>query len=98
MSEIKHTPGPWWASPAGTVESENGLICDCGFFNVHTAEDARLIAAAPDLLASAIRLVKAADETINDNRDDMYIEYGLPEAIEAMKEVIAKAAGKGVRI
>lgn len=56
----KHTPGPWkWAIGTGIcatmVTCEQGLICELGGGDCAEA-NARLIAAAPDLLTACRRL------------------------------------------
>lgn len=52
MAEIKHTPGPWRVGPyyRHEVVNDHGLIC-CGPIETEaTRANARLIAAAPELL------------------------------------------------
>ena len=63
--EAQHTPGPWFVDPPGTdhvvddnyhvIEDKSGALYLAEFMNIATA---RLIAAAPDMLA-ALRLHKA---------------------------------------
>jgi hypothetical protein len=79
----KHTPGPW----------VSGLRADGGRINVYAddtmatricrvetgAEDARIVAAAPDLLAALIAVVRVADRTT--------VEF------DAARAAIAKARG-----
>jgi hypothetical protein len=55
----KHTPGPWIIDPALELplaviaDTEDGLgICELGTRTLETEANARLIAAAPDLLAA----------------------------------------------
>ncbi len=65
------TPGPWhawdrgigWEVHKGEEGSENGLltVVNDGFRETFTEADARLIAAAPDLLAVAKRIVEWMD-------------------------------------
>lgn len=64
--KAQHTPGPWTIHPksASKVADSNGeTVAACGRIGVTNAEvysrvlaDARLIAAAPDLLAACIAL------------------------------------------
>lgn len=96
MSQAKHTPGPWKVvSQAVTQEvevfeiaevSHLRIICDGpgdGFSKAGTPEaDARLIAAAPDLLAALIDVV-GDDETLQN-----------PWRVAA-RAAIAKATGVG---
>jgi hypothetical protein len=54
----KHTPGPWkympddGGGPVGCVIGKTGWVCD--YLNDPKPADARLIAAAPDLLKALI--------------------------------------------
>ena len=57
MSETKHTPGPWAVVAGYKVPREMSLVTVC------TSEsDARLIAAAPDLLAACESVCAKPDE------------------------------------
>lgn len=94
----KHTPGPWnFYTPGGTAASNpNGaafligptrLYMDksCGFLD----SDARLIAAAPDLLEALIPFLDFAD------RDSDLNGEILPDTIiESARKAIAKAIGE----
>lgn len=74
MPQTKHTEGPW--KPYATrndlalVTSETGLIC-CGITGWRTGEDranARLIAAAPDMLKTlqkVAKLLKSLDQNLD---------------------------------
>jgi hypothetical protein len=54
----QHTPGPWIVAGEWDVESpEHGQVATC-----ETHEDARLIAAAPDLLAALEHVVGFFDQ------------------------------------
>lgn len=91
----EHTPGPWHVS-AGIVpdsqrlivESDVGLpVCALSLRGVHgdinrMAVNARLIAAAPDLLAMALEaraLLERGPDTTEAERDDVW--RGLSDAI-----------------
>ena len=78
----EHTQGPWHigkAYPNG-VYGENGLIADCGY-TPQGLNDARMITAAPDLLAACEYAIEQ-------------IGYTFPNAIrDPMKAAIAKARG-----
>jgi hypothetical protein len=93
----KHTMGPWIAKIRDNaltvpIVSEGGvkLAESCAFTPYWTtAANARLIAAAPDLLAACVSLVEAADN------DDYVISeggQGLNDAIRAAEFAIAKAS------
>ena len=49
---MAYTKGEWRADKSGCVVSDAGMICDVGFMNVNPEANARLIAAAPNLLAA----------------------------------------------
>lgn len=60
MSETKHTPGPWTYEPGDSMEcggiwAPARMVCD--FIEDPNEADARLIAAAPDLLESMMALI-----------------------------------------
>ncbi|WP_448208186.1 hypothetical protein [Azospirillum sp. sgz302134] len=66
--KTKHTPGPWWIDPkapgGGNIQSAKGPVADARFFGNTSAEamadhaNARLIAAAPELLEALKGLVE----------------------------------------
>ena len=76
-----HTPGPWTAVQDGNVDwyivDENESVIVFGL----SEPDARLIAAAPDML-DALRAVRA------------YHNGGSPYSVDAIDAAIAKAEGK----
>jgi hypothetical protein len=82
--EVKHTPGPWSFSEARTVENEamvlGGKGQDFGLVAVVTLDpDARLIAAAPELL---------------DVLQVLWEAHGVPyELAGRVEKAIAKATG-----
>ena len=86
----KHTPGPWTAHPAThRISDRDGVIVTQSF----SAADARLIAAAPDLLGFA-RLVAALEDKCRSEggRHPTYAEWAvLATSIPA----IARATGGG---
>jgi hypothetical protein len=76
----KHTPGPWEAVGClvRTARTESGggfLVAECPVTNEHRWEDARLIAAAPDLLA-------ACEAAYEGDIDPEYLRAMLRAAIE----------------
>ena len=64
-----HTPGPWsaeWADGhklAIVIGAGTGLITHVNYCGPEDVENARLIAAAPDLLAALLACVALVDET-----------------------------------
>lgn len=113
MSAAKHTPGRWQAGlPADggriNVYSDDSMamrICrvdsDSDFGN-HAAANARLIAAAPELLALVERLALLTDEGDDHIKGAAYIDKAgvirakgsLLETIEQARAAIAKALGE----
>jgi len=75
-SRVGHTPGPWDASGLTVYDT-----CLDGVASTHTAADARLIAAAPDLL-------EALEEQVAECFDEACEMCARHEAI------IAKARGQ----
>lgn len=76
MSKMSHTPGPWVLHPTalhpavrsvGTDETGPRRICTVGTMNGNPVdkENARLIAAAPDLL-EALKLIANAENSALD--------------------------------
>lgn len=105
MSQIPHSPGPWFVADHDdfVVAAGNGFsICDCAPGNPYDVTDAqgvanaRLIAAAPELLDA----LKKAVENIkvwhnmggNEGVWDIYW-HNAPE-MKPIRDVIAKAEGR----
>lgn len=62
MSDLKHTRGPWTATTLGNVMAGGTYIAHTDVGNDKTnAANARLIAAAPDLLRAIERLLDSED-------------------------------------
>jgi hypothetical protein len=97
MSE--HTPGPWRASMGDLLRVMHGSDCICGVHRIgsraggrrseESEANARLIAAAPDLLA-ALQAVIAAPIT-----GDHESIQRRDAAFTAARAAIAKATGGG---
>jgi hypothetical protein len=82
----QHTPGPWTYEPeeegyAGAIVAETGWICD--FDTDPSPANARLIAAAPDLLDALCMVL-----------DDPDALDGRPLTYECVRAAIAKATGE----
>lgn len=91
MSPAKHTPGPWkiGATIGGRpkVINQNGFAI-CGFASGSYAQmqhDARLIAAAPELLEALQQQLHALNVGSHD---------AMEQAYEAARAAIAKATGE----
>jgi hypothetical protein len=87
----KHTPGPWHVEVYN--EGRNMDIQDAQGRGVLTKENARLIAAAPDLLAALEDMVEAlALDRLEDGGQFICEAYG--EHFTAARAAIAKARGE----
>ena len=95
---VKHTPGPWrvevdtdpeasWERKWPTINAEKYEVVGCeGFYGDYETDmaNARLIAAAPDLLEALQRLLNAEND-----------EYLTPIGVRNLaRAAIAKATGK----
>jgi hypothetical protein len=88
----KHTPGPWYIDPIKAHANGNRRIMaeQCTPVAVvpdHLVADARLIAAAPDLLEALSRLIEIEDGP------GMAV-IGWEDAMERAYAAIAKARGE----
>ena len=84
MKQATHTPGPWEARSDRTVAAEGLPLLRC-YAGRNEEANARLIAAAPELLAAGCNLCAVYDDCDADAMDS---------AIAAMHAVISKAKGK----
>jgi hypothetical protein len=86
-----HTPAPWKVSPYNNITSRNGTVAKTeqmpGNYDSERQANARLIAAAPDLL-SALEAAVARVQIANEEGDPILSAW-LPDALSA----IAKAKG-----
>ena len=85
----KHTPGPWSAEPTPQSSYWDWKVNVSRFYigidTPHSEADARLIAAAPELLAALRSMVAAVDRQPR--------ESALDGLADSAREVIAKATG-----
>lgn len=89
MGDVKHTPGPWDISEykdghAFVFDPDMGFVCNVMTGSSEGVANARLIAAAPDMLKALKRMVDWFEQ---DNPDPAYDELMLARA------AIAKAEG-----
>lgn len=93
MSQAKHTPGPWvWTPESESIHGyspEGEALVVVYELNTNEA-DARLIAAAPELLEALILLEAEMVASGNANATD----FGWPLAIQKTRAAIAKATGE----
>ena len=98
MSKFNHTPGPWAHKPTtgyyyGSTTYWVPDVCH----NIKTEANARLIAAAPDMLGALIEAYKFYLEAIDDYGPcDHAVNIcvcGLKGQAEEIKEIIESATG-----
>ena len=88
----KHTPGEWATKESIVYSLENGqdiARCDIGGRDEQTEANARLIAAASELLKALHTVMQDIEHAI-DNAD----LSGLPETTNTIREAINKAIGE----
>ena len=78
----KHTPGPWNISPPCELSPRYSVYHNGPLVYVERGEDARLIAAAPDLLIALREAVEIIEGT------------GLDASVQ--REAIIKATGESI--
>lgn len=100
MNNSKHTPGPWRVGTPGpngcySVGTTKGLMTAMVAHSINMADqreqaegDARLIAAAPELLAALISLLAMCERQTDFNDD------GDGAMFEHCRAAIAKATGQ----
>lgn len=99
----KHTPGPWNIAQE-SIDKEWHIVTASGgriMANVHIeagnemdAANARLIAAAPDLLAACKDVARQANMNIDaDDPDNWHLAEITRSAVELVFAAIAKAEG-----
>lgn len=98
-AETKHTPGPWGAEPMEDGCSVAYRINDASGYEVavtsgrdsdgEEAANARLIAAAPDMLAALCSLCNELEMP-----GERGVLHGVPNALTAARAAIAKAEGR----
>lgn len=95
----KHTHGPWKVNEHSEVTFKDGRICDVDYYNVGRGEkgryqlpheaNARLIAAAPELL----EFVEGVAEGLNTGGNPGYLEDAVEFLEERAQRIIAKIEG-----
>ena len=84
----QHTPGPWYLNSRGWVVQSTGDIVTRLECSNNKEADARLIAAAPELIDALERISTAYDETLRHP-----IAAPLLQAIYGARAAIARATG-----
>lgn len=101
---VEHTPGPWETS-RDRLSGNHGLVGDGMWFakiswtvrDNRNDADARLIAAAPDLLAvvrDACAIFDANHESGDEYNSDLASDLWKDEIHRKLTEAIAKAGGR----
>ncbi len=89
MTQATHTPGPWvtegLGQSYGLYDPDGCMIGSILKNRQNSGETARLIAAAPELLAALSDIVASSDANCGDS---------LANAIETARAAIAKAKGE----
>ncbi len=110
MSEAQHTPGPWSTDPdtmhQSVLDANGVMVADCAIFGIGLEdsrsdraceENARLIAAAPDMAAEIAKqidwLKHARTECAGVIRGSLL--NGFDQSIKYLTAVLAKARGEG---
>ena len=99
--ETKWTPGPWHHMTRNANEimtTFHGVKIGRIYIDVTTeneAEDAHLIAAAPELYEAAARLFNAANHHVSDSGDWFVAHGDNRELLSDMEAALAKARGEG---
>jgi hypothetical protein len=102
MTELKHTPGPWYCIPGefdyvreeftdaciARVFEDNGHADERGREDLPQEANARLISAAPDLIEACEIWIQHYDKYVRDK--NIGDEIGIAE----MRAAIAKAKGE----
>jgi len=98
--ETKHTPGPWWVGEEDSFDGiavmyRDGMVpvanVQTGYTDRNSEANARLIAAAPDLLAACVSLSSMEIFTESAADDDICII--TVATVRKIRAAIAKATG-----
>ncbi len=90
-TKAKHTPGPWEAQACQVISLRNRFqVCDTYRGN---KADARLIAAAPELLEAAKEGLIMVNELIEEELSGTRFYKEYMKRLETIKNAIAKAEG-----
>ena len=105
-NDVKHTPGPWHQDLDDITNDAGHTVCVVSFGDTDGADwdeaesncNARLIAAAPDLLAAlesaALTMDNAANLLLGDTDENVAIAEYLTACAMSARAAIAKARGE----
>jgi len=94
MSESKHTPGPWKYAPQGdsdgfTVGTDHFVVAgDVELACPPNEADARLIAAAPELLEALLVLLRDAQAVCTDMAQELELAPAIYQANRAIEKAL----------
>ena len=94
MKKAKHTPGPWSNEYDGSLVMAGQVVCGCDHLSPDRADyeeakaNARLIAAAPELLEVAKAILKRFD------LEDINTIFPGSALRDDLRKAIAKAEGR----
>lgn len=93
------TPGPWYLSDSGWIETEGELVALINENSLSEAEkaDARLIAAAPDLAAEVLRLREALCRLVGASSDMLNVSEKSGVFDNTLAEIFPDSKRRGVR-
>jgi hypothetical protein len=93
MTQAAHTPGPWKVEPGfhrnRIADADDAAICFALGFTQEATANARLIAAAPELLITLSNLIAAIEEYGAYKRG----EFMINDVLELARAAVAKAEG-----
>lgn len=92
MTNVTHTPGPWHIEDGRTVWAGDNLVAGVGRIGTPVEANARLIAAAPDLLVALDALLEGSAEALAFLDRDT-VEHLVP-LLNSAEAAIAKAKGE----
>lgn len=97
---LKHTPGPWYVNAHDICKGSMAVAAVYGTsshaFAAEAKANAHLIAAAPELLAAAVKALELIDGYIDvtDGPDGKPAANGAMQAARVLQTAIAKAEGR----
>lgn len=107
--KTNHTPGPWAAQinnplavlPGHTIKSARSPYLPVGIVHAHNGTagpaegiaNAKLMAAAPDLLKAAEKALQIAENWIHDQLDGTSSLKGALAQLKSVRQAITKAKG-----
>lgn len=90
------SPAPWEAVGNAVRDAESIEVCEVKFWRDNVAENARLLAAAPDLLKACVEAIAVIERHCEDycNADAMCANCTQGLVLERLRATTAKAGGE----